>query len=230
MERDPSPQQWQTHLETLLQEVGIAEGHLVLDCCCGSGNYAIAAAALVGASGLVYAVDSDADRLDTLKREAAACGLRNIRVIERNVEQAIPLPGDAVDFVLLYDIFWYFRPMDPATERLLTEVWRVARPDARISVYPMHLDSRGLERFKGEMQNNGFALVSELDRELVHEETLERGTLLNYRKAEDSRLRILEERIADLRARVPIHSVRPAMIQELEDLEEELERLRGTGS
>lgn len=37
----------------------------------------------------------------------------------------------------------------------------------------------------------------------------------------------LERRIADLRARLPKHSVPPAMLQELESLEEELERLSG---
>ncbi len=37
----------------------------------------------------------------------------------------------------------------------------------------------------------------------------------------------LERRIADLRARLPRHSVPPAMLQELESLEEELERLVG---
>lgn len=37
----------------------------------------------------------------------------------------------------------------------------------------------------------------------------------------------LEHRIADLKARLPRHSVTPAMLQELESLEEELERLIG---
>ncbi|MGQ9521643.1 MAG: histidine kinase [Anaerolineae bacterium] len=41
------------------------------------------------------------------------------------------------------------------------------------------------------------------------------------------RIAELERRIADLRARLPKHSVPPAMLEELEDLEEELERLRG---
>ena len=40
------------------------------------------------------------------------------------------------------------------------------------------------------------------------------------------RIAELEERIADLRARLPRHSVPPAMFIELEDLEEELERAR----
>ena len=41
------------------------------------------------------------------------------------------------------------------------------------------------------------------------------------------RIAELEERIADLKARLPRHSVPPSMIIELEDLEEELERARG---
>lgn len=41
-----------------------------------------------------------------------------------------------------------------------------------------------------------------------------------------SRIAELEERIADLKARLPRHSVPPAMIIELEELEEALERAK----
>lgn len=41
----------------------------------------------------------------------------------------------------------------------------------------------------------------------------------------EDRVQELRKRIADLRARLPKHSVPPAMLQELEDLEEELARL-----
>lgn len=44
--------------------------------------------------------------------------------------------------------------------------------------------------------------------------------------AVDDRLQELEARIADLRRRLPRHSVPPAMWLELEELEEERERLR----
>lgn len=40
------------------------------------------------------------------------------------------------------------------------------------------------------------------------------------------RIAELERRIADLKGRLPKHSVPPPMLQELEDLEEELARLR----
>ncbi len=43
--------------------------------------------------------------------------------------------------------------------------------------------------------------------------------------SQEARIQELRQRIADLRARMPKHSVPPAMVQELEDLEEELARL-----
>ncbi len=41
-----------------------------------------------------------------------------------------------------------------------------------------------------------------------------------------SKVEELEKKINDLKARLPKHSVRPYMIIELEDLEEELERAK----
>ena len=45
----------------------------------------------------------------------------------------------------------------------------------------------------------------------------------------DSReqLRRLEAQLAELKARMPAHTMRPAMLMEMEDLEEEIDRLRG---
>ena len=40
------------------------------------------------------------------------------------------------------------------------------------------------------------------------------------------KVREIEEKIADLKARWPDHSVHPSMVQELEELEEELEKVR----
>jgi hypothetical protein len=52
---------------------------------------------------------------------------------------------------------------------------------------------------------------------------MERGGAM---KRQATRIEELERRIADLKARLPKHSIPPAMILELEELEEELERAR----
>jgi ribosomal protein L29 len=43
----------------------------------------------------------------------------------------------------------------------------------------------------------------------------------------EAHIQELEQEIADLKARWPKHSVPPAMLMRLEELEEELERLKG---
>jgi len=42
----------------------------------------------------------------------------------------------------------------------------------------------------------------------------------------DDRITELEKRIAELRSRVPPHSVPPRILEEIEELEEEMEKLR----
>ena len=44
--------------------------------------------------------------------------------------------------------------------------------------------------------------------------------------ADEEQIRELEKRIEVMRERIPPHSVPPAMLQQLEELEEELERLK----
>jgi ubiquinone/menaquinone biosynthesis C-methylase UbiE len=216
-------EKWKSHIEEVLREIGITEGHHVLDCCCGSGNYTAAAATLVGKRGLVYAIDTDTEKLNDVKKKADLYGLKNIKIIERDVTVKLPLSDSSIDFVLL----WYFRPKENKIEDLLKEVRRVTKPDALISVYPTHVDSNGLDYFKNEMKNNGFVLANEYSKQLVHEKHLERGTLLNFKKVDIDQVKRLEEQIADLKDRLPVHSIPPSMIQELEELEDELERIKG---
>ncbi len=41
------------------------------------------------------------------------------------------------------------------------------------------------------------------------------------------KIKELKTKIAEMRSRIPPHSVSPRMLEELEDMEEELERLKG---
>ncbi len=43
---------------------------------------------------------------------------------------------------------------------------------------------------------------------------------------DSERLRQLESELADLKARMPAHTVRPAMVMEMEDLEDEIAELK----
>jgi len=216
-----SKKQMVRHAEEVLREVGLKESQTVLDCCCGSGIYTTAAAQLVGEKELVYAIDTNTEKLKDLRRTVESKKLKNIKIMEENVESKIPLPNSSIDIVLLYDIFWYFRPKENKLAGLLQEVYRVATATATISVYPAHLDLHELKNLKNEMENEGFSLESEYSKQLVHEGKIEKGRLLNFKKTKNQ-IKKLEQQIDDLKARFPAHSVSPSMIEELEDLEVKL--------
>jgi len=216
-----SEKQMVRQAEEVLREVGIKESQTVLDCCCGSGIYTTAAAQLVGEKGLVYAIDTNSEKLKDLRQRVNSKKLQNIEIMEGNVESNIPLPNSSIDIVLLYDIFWYFRPKENKLAKLLQEVCRIAKAKAIISVYPAHLDLHELKGLKNEMENKCFNLESEYSKQLVHEGRIEKGRLLNFKKTKNQ-VKKLEQQIDDLKARLPAHSISPSMIEELEDLEEKL--------
>jgi ribosomal protein L11 methylase PrmA len=72
---------WLKHqAEKVLKDIGIEEGHVILDFGCGSGSYSIPAAKIVGKKGKIYALDKDEDALNDL----TALSLNYIRCLVLN--------------------------------------------------------------------------------------------------------------------------------------------------
>ena len=163
--------------EVVLREVGIRRGQVVLDFGCGSGNYTIPAAKIVGDGGVVYALDKNEWVLDELMRKGESEGFRNIIRIDTSGEVKTGLDDDSVDVVLLYDIFWYFPLRDAKLTELLDEVYRVSKPDALLSVYPKHVDSG---RLREKIERCGFTLRDVYSGILLHNSRLEKGELFNF--------------------------------------------------
>jgi len=164
--------------EAVLREVGIRKGHFVLDFGCGSGNYVIPAAKIVGEKGVVYALDKNGWKLDDLMRKAESMGLRNIIRIDTSGEIDTGLEDGSIDVILLYDVFWYFPLLDRRLTILLDELYRASKPDALLSVYPKHIDSAGLlEKIEG----HGFTFTNVFSGDLLHENRPEKGEILNFK-------------------------------------------------
>jgi len=173
--------------EKSLRQVGIRKGDTILDFGCGSGNYTIPAAKIVDREGRVYAIDKDRRELGKLIRKANSEGLTNIEKMETSGKLEIDLEDESVDVVLLYDILhYYYFPRADDRRRLLHEVYRILKPYALLSVYPTHLQSNmhpKLEDIKREINNANFHLERKFSVMLIHEETLEKSQVLNFRKA-----------------------------------------------
>jgi len=185
--KDDSKKWFEEVGEKSLRQVGIKKGDIVLDFGCGSGNYTIPAARIVGEEGRVYAIDKDRIDLSELMRKAESEGLKNIERMETSGELKIDLEDKSVDVVLLYDILhYYYFPRAGDRRKLLCEVYRILKPCALLSVHPTHLQSYRhpkLEDIKREIDSANFHLERECSAMLIHEETLEETQVLNFRKA-----------------------------------------------
>lgn len=119
----------------ILGQLGIQKGQTVLDFGSGSGTYTIAAAKLVGETGVVYALDISRRALEALREKAEKEGLKNIVRIQSSGEVRIPLGDHVVDHLLLIDV------LHDLEEKGATfgEVHRVLKSEGTVSVYAMHM-------------------------------------------------------------------------------------------
>lgn len=119
--------------EGVVQEAGLKPGSNVLDYGCGPGSYTLAAAHIIGEAGTVYALDIHPLALRRVHEAAARQDLKNIRTIHSDC--ATGLPDGSIDAALLYDI--YHMLGDPGS--ILTEIDRVMKPDALLSLSDHHM-------------------------------------------------------------------------------------------
>ncbi|MFW9967312.1 MAG: class I SAM-dependent methyltransferase [Candidatus Thorarchaeota archaeon] len=145
-----------------VSNLGIGEGHNVLDYGCGIGSYTIPAARLVGETGRVYALDIHPFAIERVKKRARKEELSNIETIQSDL--ATGLPENHLDFALLIDVYtWVDNKIG-----LLKEIHRILRPSGELVFLIDHVSPEGC---KVAVEDSGlFKLV------------LQEGNLLRYEK------------------------------------------------
>jgi len=116
-----------------VQKLHLTEGMHVADFGAGSGDYALALAARVGATGFVYAIDIQKDLLLKLKRDAEARRLK-VEVIRGDLDQegGSKLGSESMDAAIVSNILF----QADQKEVLAKEVYRILKPDG----YAMVID------------------------------------------------------------------------------------------
>ncbi len=170
-----------------LRRIGIESGQKVLDFGAGAGHYSIPVARIVGREGRVYALEKNNGSLNKLKRKMAEQGLENIIIFKADGDLKIGLKKNSIDVVLLYDVLHLI----DVRERLYREIHMILQKHGLFSVYPKHnkFDSPGwgLENMtpkdiKNEIENYGFYFEEEHCSSLSHDESINQGCVLNFRK------------------------------------------------
>ena len=75
--------------EAILKDIGLHAGMVFMDIGCGEGFFTLLAAHVVSETGIVYAVDTDAEAIERLKTKAAEKKLMNIRVKVGAAEETV---------------------------------------------------------------------------------------------------------------------------------------------
>jgi SAM-dependent methyltransferase len=107
----------------------LRSGETVVDVGCGAGFDTLIAAAMVGPSGRVIAIDMT----EAMRRKAAAAarevGYRNVDIREGYAE-ALPVDDKSADVLISNGVI----NLTPDKERVMREVYRVLKPGGRLQV------------------------------------------------------------------------------------------------
>jgi len=90
---------------TIIAQSGIGNGQTVADLGCGGGFYTVAAAKVVGNSGMVYAVDIQESKLAATQSAGRHLGVNNISVVKADLERPVAgISDNSCDAVLTTSI------------------------------------------------------------------------------------------------------------------------------
>jgi ubiquinone/menaquinone biosynthesis C-methylase UbiE len=126
---DPALSFWARFGERTVERLDLRPGDKVLDVCCGSGASALPAAARVGPTGQVHAVDLAEQLLELCRAKAEKRGLRNVKTHLGDMEH---LDFDDGSFDAVVCVFGLFFANDMS--RAASGLWKLVRPGGRIAI------------------------------------------------------------------------------------------------
>ena len=178
---DRNEREMEEHPDEALDAIGIKPGMVVGDVGAGTGYISLRMARRVGPSGRVYANDIQPEMLRMLRQNAARAGLKNVETV-LGTETDPKLPENALDLIILVDVYHEFSQPQKMLERMRAELKPKGRlvlleyrkEDPSIPIRPEHKMS--VAEVKTELEAEGFRLDQVL-------ETLPRQHILILTKA-----------------------------------------------
>jgi ubiquinone/menaquinone biosynthesis C-methylase UbiE len=127
--------------EAVFGPLGLRPGDVFLDLGCGPGDYALAAARIVGPRGRVYGLDQWDEVLKSLRSEAMLLGISNLLPIAGDFREGLPLADGWVDVCLMATL-WHVLNLKRDAGRIFGEVRRVMKIDGRLAVLSFKKEDR----------------------------------------------------------------------------------------
>jgi len=117
----------------LFSGLALRPGSTFLDLGCGRGNYAIAAAELIGETGHVYAVDAWEEGMEQLKSALKDRGIRHVSPILADIGQRLPFEDHSMDVCFAATVF-HDLVRENVHHQALLEVKRTLKEDGTLAV------------------------------------------------------------------------------------------------
>lgn len=113
--------------DLLVEMLGLKKGDAVADIGAGTGYFSWRMASQVGSEGRVYAVDIQPEMLELLQKRMRERGVSNVTPVRGTITDP-KLPADAVDLVLMVDVYHEFsHPYE-----MLEGITRALKPGGRV--------------------------------------------------------------------------------------------------
>ena len=116
----------------MLRDLGVTAGAAVVDYGCGPGLFTLAAARLVGAGGMVYAVDQEPRMVELVARRARQAGLANVIAVAGDGRRAA-LPDAVADFIICVQILHYQKTREDRVA-VARDLNRLLKPGGRVMI------------------------------------------------------------------------------------------------
>ncbi len=124
---------WMHDPEVLFNAIRLKRGDTFLDLGCGSGDYAVYAAQIVGEDGVVYALDRWQEMIGDLLAKTDSQGLENIIGVIADITAPLPLQEHCIDVCMIATVL-HTLDTGRAVRTLFTEIRRVLKPDGYLAV------------------------------------------------------------------------------------------------
>lgn len=133
---------WMHDPVQVFREIQLKEGDCFLDLGCGPGDYAIHASKIVGATGIVYALDRWEQMIGGLINEVDTQGLHNIKAIVTDITAALPLGDNSVNVGLMATVLHTLHLKEDG-KTLFDEIYRVLNPDGQVAIIECKKERQG---------------------------------------------------------------------------------------
>ncbi|MEM2047229.1 MAG: class I SAM-dependent methyltransferase [Candidatus Jordarchaeales archaeon] len=113
----------------VLKALGLKRGQWVADVGAGGGFFTFKFAEAVGESGKVFAVDTEKELLDFIRKNATRKGLVNIQVVHAPKDE-VPLPEGSIDLIFMRNVYHHLENRVNYVKQLK----RLLKPNGKIAI------------------------------------------------------------------------------------------------